>query len=191
MCLVFNAYLCQLVYGNVSNLCAQGVSRRHCTVLSSSHCACMPGQANSSRSVLAGKEGVVGLSRWACQPGQACADGNDQDHAFRLLLAKFSRSRPAGRSAASGNGSQSNRNTQYTLRWVSHGLLDALDLVAVPLPNLGGVDACLGFTLSKPQSCTQGSGLRRDSNRHGTLLFLARLRLTPVFSPRVWTSRDL
>lgn len=41
----------------------------------------------------------------------------------------------------------------------SHGLLDALDLVAVSLPNLGGVDACHGFTLLKPQPCTQGSGL--------------------------------
>lgn len=32
----------------------------------------------------------------------------------------------------------------------SHGLLNALDLVAVPLPYFGGVDACDGFTLLKP-----------------------------------------
>lgn len=33
--------------------------------------------------------------------------------------------------------------------WSAHDLLDALDSVAVSLPNFGGVYACHGFTLLK------------------------------------------
>ena len=41
----------------------------------------------------------------------------------------------------------------------AHGLFNAFDFVAVPLPYLGGVDACHVFTLLKPQACAQDSGL--------------------------------
>jgi hypothetical protein len=37
-------------------------------------------------------------------------------------------------------------------------LLYAFDFVAVPLPYLGGVDACHGFTLLKLKPCKQGFG---------------------------------
>ena len=43
--------------------------------------------------------------------------------------------------------------------WSAHDLLDALDSVAVSLPNFGGVYACHWFTVSKPEPCKQGFGL--------------------------------
>lgn len=46
----------------------------------------------------------------------------------------------------------------------AHGLLDALDFVAVPLPYLGGVDACHWFTLLKLKPCKQGFGFNNCSH---------------------------
>lgn len=37
--------------------------------------------------------------------------------------------------------------------WSAHDLLDALDSVAVSLPNFGGVYACHGFTVLKRTRC--------------------------------------
>lgn len=52
----------------------------------------------------------------------------------------------------------------------AHGLLNALDSVAVSLPDFGGVNACHGFTLLKPKPCKQGFGLRPDVAQELALL---------------------
>ena len=88
--------------------------------------------------------------------------------------------------------------------WRAHDLLNALDSVAVSLPNFGGVYACHGSNLLKPQPCTQGSGFPPGDAQEDApiarwaFLFLVSLNtstgfcswhpvcLTP-YRPRGWT----
>ena len=111
-------------------------------------CACRM-QAKSSNFKISGHKKATSRAagkRKTAQVGHGLIDEAEVAQRFRLL------------------GVLGILDQQHTVRPIhialgrAYGLLYAFDFVAVPLPYLGGVDACHGFTLLKLKPCKQGFG---------------------------------